>query len=1584
MKKLLYFLLFVPLALFGQENNLYNIPDTAFLNYLKQIHPELFVNDSLDIDAAYSLGNVIESPADYHMLWISDSSINDLDGLQYFSGISELYIHNNPELSNIPDISHFEHTYLSIRNNDILNCHNGLPENFTHQDVYPSLPICVNGCTDYLAINFTVGANNDDGSCHFKEEYDVPLRPISTFIVPEQIKSIQSAINIASKGDTILVSPGTYYENLIITKEVVLKSLNGHSQTTIKGDGKQSCVKIDLPEIRALYDSIYDYFLLNKGEYFYGPEGLGPVVHDSIAKISRYEVVIDGFTITGGGGSGRRNYPDDKIGGGIFVDENNSLTLKNSLVTKNKAIWGGGVWVDLGAEIQINSCEIKENYAKEVSAIYIWSSYQESTIMNSVVSNNKFEYEYPTHSNGPTKTVQIMGPVTIVHTTIVTRDYPSVIVPSYVSDDAHRVQIEIKNSFIPQSYIQEGGILFRVMQQHEFVDFENEDYRLSENSSAIGAGIYDETIPVTDIDGNTRHNLNGNMPDIGAYEHIVSQPQINTYPIDESFLSILNNGEFCGGCMHLIYNDSLNIDAAKHHESIGYWGWQEREHINLDGLQFFTSLKNLTINEFTGSGIIPELPKSLTNLRLDGNWTLPEFANSIKELSIRNNDSIRSIQLPDSLQVLSINNCDSLLTVDDLPESLLQTNISDNSNLTGCYDILSCNFSFQTHKDENCQYPEEQYDCHGNYFPEVGEYYQGGKVFYVGNDGLHGLIAAPEDIGEYSWGCFGFDVITEDWLHDGKVNTELILANCSERPIAASVCDEYSNDGYSDWFLADRHETKQMHTNLGRGSGNLGGFEYSSYWTSSEAYDSIYAVSASFSQTNSSSHYFFNNTNKNSARLVRPIRKFGGWNVGCTNELYCNYDSLATGDDGSCYGLLTQSCSRCDNYGAGENAIYLEGEFNDSNWDGICNDMEVLGCIDTLAKNFNYSANVNDGTCEYPEHGMNFNNQCYADSDNDGICDGNEIAGCKDELACNYDANLTTDTFNLVCYYPPENLNCNLLCLNDSDNDGVCDEYEIMGCTDASAINFSAEATDDDNSCIPLVTGCMDSLALNFNPLANTSDNYCIPVIYGCMDSLAFNYELPTGDNFTDVNTEDGSCIASVSGCLDSLAFNYNPIANTNDDSCTPVIHGCLDSLAFNYLAPTGDKLIDVNTGDDSCIPVVKGCLDSLFYNYAPQANTEDYSCMTQHEYIIDSIETVKQFVYEDANSIINSLYATIDSWNTVIDLNTGWNMFGYACPELVDLVLALSNHTEKIIILKDNNGQAYMPEFGFNGIGDLTPGHGYQIKVTEAIEGFSLCDWYVNDLPENIIPSLIEVLEGISLVGCTDNTACNYDKIHLYDDGSCEYESCIDECGVINGDNTTCLDCAGVPNGTAEDLGCGCGNPAAQEGYDCEGNEIIYQVGDFAHGGIVFYLDETGTYGLVASLEDIGSFEWGCMERHVSGADGQAIGTGYQNTMDVVNQGCIAGNGSVTAAQAALDAEINGYIDWYLPSIDELTQMYNTIGNGGSEGNIGGFETSDWPYYWSSTKDNFDNAWFIDFSNGSFGNEYRFDSYRVRVIRAF
>ena len=189
----------------------------------------------------------------------------------------------------------------------------------------------------------------------------------------------------------------------------------------------------------------------------------------------------------------------------------------------------------------------------------------------------------------------------------------------------------------------------------------------------------------------------------------------------------------------------------------------------------------------------------------------------------------------------------------------------------------------------------------------------------------------------------------------------------------------------------------------------------------------------------------------------------------------------------------------------------------------------------------------------------------------------------------------------------------------------------------------------------------------------------------------------------------------------------------------------------------------------------------------------------------------------------------------------------------------------------------------------------------------------------------------------------------------------------------------------------------ASIDNNSCEYPEI----GSLFQGGIVFYVDVAGEYGftgLVAALEDLtegatdpfgsgfSGYEWGCFMVYVDGADGQTIGAGYQNTMDIVSQGCSTEYGGITAAQAALGAEINGYSDWYLPSIDELEEMYVAIGKGSEDGNIGGFENT---WYWSSSEydsnDPVSNyAWIVGFDGGFTTGGGKKNASKVRVIRDF
>jgi len=70
-----------------------------------------------------------------------------------------------------------------------------------------------------------------------------------------------------------------------------------------------------------------------------------------------------------------------------------------------------------------------------------------------------------------------------------------------------------------------------------------------------------------------------------------------------------------------------------------------------------------------------------------------------------------------------------------------------------------------------------------------------------------------------------------------------------------------------------------------------------------------------------------------------------------------------------------------------------------------------------------------------------------------------------------------------------------------------------------------------------------------------------------------------------------------------------------------------------------------------------------------------------------------------------------------VVDISAGWNMIGYLRtePAAADAVLADINASGNLIIAKDYNGAAYLPEWAFNGIGDMVPGQGYQLKTSTA-----------------------------------------------------------------------------------------------------------------------------------------------------------------------------------------------------------------------------------------------------------------------------
>ena len=119
---------------------------------------------------------------------------------------------------------------------------------------------------------------------------------------------------------------------------------------------------------------------------------------------------------------------------------------------------------------------------------------------------------------------------------------------------------------------------------------------------------------------------------------------------------------------------------------------------------------------------------------------------------------------------------------------------------------------------------------------------------------------------------------------------------------------------------------------------------------------------------------------------------------------------------------------------------------------------------------------------------------------------------------------------------------------------------------------------------------------------------------------------------------------------------------------------------------------------------------------------------------------------------------------------------------------------------------------------------------------------------------------------------------------------------------------------------------------------------------------------------------EWGPVGIDIAGASGTAIGTGAQNTADIV---AAQGTGSATAGQLCDGMSYGGYDDWFLPSRDELNLMYiNLHGNG-----LGGYALD---VYWSSTETNSDLAYRQSFPSGSQVGSPKSTVDRVRAARAF
>ncbi len=477
---------------------------------------------------------------------------------------------------------------------------------------------------------------------------------------------------------------------------------------------------------------------------------------------------------------------------------------------------------------------------------------------------------------------------------------------------------------------------------------------------------------------------------------------------------------------------------------------------------------------------------------------------------------------------------------------------------------------------------------------------------------------------------------------------------------------------------------------------------------------------------------------------------------GCTNPAACNFDFFT-----DCIDL-----SQLENEWGGP-CEYLD--------DGSC---VFSGCTDFQACNFDVSAGCDDGSCEYPDIIMECGGNCWVDDDEDLICD--DADQCTELEACNYD-----DPANEPCLFSDNIYNCGDVCYDPFLDGPLTLEGNVVGGT----LQASAEGA-------ALGQVSLEVNNFTYGPFPTTvitQTPFSIPVLDGvcntsnftllwehefCYNALTTLYEGYAHITSTDEGIDcSGDCLEGedddnngvcddqeVYGCSYPLAENFSSSVTRDDGSCIFPCEGVVNTNVFDWdgdyvvtvtdflmmLSVYGDTDVDLDgvwdSGDD--------CVDTNACNYA---NDPSEPCAyidvlgvcgdgcegdEDNDGICDDIDNC--IGVEDECGVCNGPGAFYDCGCEGIpssDCDCDGNVedaigtCGGDCP--------LDANADGICDTDQTEGCTYPAACNYNPYATFEDGS---------------CDFFSCVVP-----------------GCTDPSACDYDPEATNEDGSCSYPGCID-----------------------------------------------------------------------------------------------------------------------------------------------------------------------------------------------------------------
>ena len=369
--------------------------------------------------------------------------------------------------------------------------------------------------------------------------------------VPDDYPTIQEAINAVENGDIVLVNPGTYVENINYNgKNITVASLfyttqdtSYISQTIIDGNQDGSVVTFESGEDSTAF---LCGFTITNGDGGYGGGGISisgsPLIEDCI---------IQNNSATRGGGIYVAGSPTIKnntiqnnsvtIAGGGIISYGGEMVIQNNLISQNHSdVYGGGIHIEFSGFIEITNNLISANSSQCGGAICFNAENAGGIIKNNLVIENIAEYLHSDFS-------YLTGNHELINNTFAYNVVDSigmgfgsrcnaVLINNIIWENADEeikvypeTNVDVRYCDVQGGWEGEGNIDSDPL----FVNPDEEDFHLQDTSPCIGAGIDEIEIngtwyyaPLFDIEGNPRPDPAGSMPDMGAYENPLGEPQV--------------------------------------------------------------------------------------------------------------------------------------------------------------------------------------------------------------------------------------------------------------------------------------------------------------------------------------------------------------------------------------------------------------------------------------------------------------------------------------------------------------------------------------------------------------------------------------------------------------------------------------------------------------------------------------------------------------------------------------------------------------------------------------------------------------------------------------------------------------------------------------------------------------------------------------------------------------------------------------------------------------------------------------------------------------------------------------------------